>query len=70
MTYEYFINLDERGEFFGDVRNPAGKTVFEIHGFDIFENGFMNHSRDITSLELHLKNLKIITADDRVVKGN
>lgn len=28
--YKYFINLDERGSFYADVRNQAGKTVFEI----------------------------------------
>lgn len=28
--FEYFINLDERGSFYADVRNPQGETVFEI----------------------------------------
>jgi hypothetical protein len=36
---EYYINLDERGEFFADVRNAEGDTVFEIHGFDISKTG-------------------------------
>jgi hypothetical protein len=31
--YRYFINLDERGSFSADVRNPRKRTIFEIHGF-------------------------------------
>ena len=29
MQYEYFINLDERGEFYADVRDPDGNTVYK-----------------------------------------
>jgi len=28
--FEYFINLDERGEFFADIRNDQGETILEI----------------------------------------
>jgi hypothetical protein len=48
-TYQYYINLDERGYFYADVRNSSGKTVFEIKAGDslpegqtsIFEDGFI-----------------------------
>jgi len=36
MMYEYYINLDERGEFYADVRTEDTQdTVYEIKGFDI-----------------------------------
>ena len=40
MNFKYYINLDERGEFFADVRNSNDETIFEIHDFEIFEDGF------------------------------
>ena len=69
VTYEYFINLDERGEFSADVRN-AGKTVFEIEGFDIFEDGFMDHKRDLSGLTEYLCDLGIIFHKDAIVLAN
>lgn len=32
--FGYFVNLDERGEFYADVRDEAGKTVYEIRSED------------------------------------
>lgn len=29
-VYRYFINLDERGEFYADVRNIRDRYIFEI----------------------------------------
>lgn len=69
-TYYYFINLDERGEFFADVRNSKGSTVFEIHGFDIFEDGFMEHSNDLSGLFDYLYELNIIEFNSEIKKGN
>lgn len=66
----YFINLDERGEFQADVRNDQGETVFEIEGFDIFEDGFMKHKRDTHNLEKYLYDLGIIGRADIVCEGN
>ncbi len=70
MQYEYFINLDERGEFYADVRDPDGNTVFEIKGFDIFKDGFMKNKYDIVGLGdlLHLHGVmpKLAT----LVRGN
>ena len=69
-TYEYFINLDERGEFFADVRSPMGTTIFEIHGFDIFEDGFMRNNQDLDGLESHLQDLGLLEAEDTICHGN
>lgn len=67
---QYFINLDERGEFYADVRDPDGNTVYEIHGFDIFEDGFMKHKHDLGNLEEHLHMLGFMPKGATLVHGN
>lgn len=67
---EYYINLDERGEFFADVRNVEGDTVFEIHGFDIFEDGFMRHKNDTAGLLDYLRGLGIAARNETITKAN
>ena len=67
-AFKYFINLDERGEFYADVRNPQGDTVFEIKGFDIFEDGFMNDKADMGGLKEYLVSLGIMTDDQQLFK--
>lgn len=46
MYYKYYINLDERGEFYADIREDGGKTVFEIadadHMWEPIEDGWMD----------------------------
>jgi hypothetical protein len=64
MAHTYHINLDERGEFFADVRDENDTTVFEIHGFDIFEDGFMADAHDIDGLTAYLQHLNIIQSSD------
>lgn len=67
-VYTYYINLDERGCFCADVRNPNGKTVFEIKAGDeleedetsIFEDGFMKHKDDMEGLQTYLRQLGFI----------
>ncbi len=70
MQYEYFINLDERGEFYADVRDPEGYTVFQVNGFDIFEDGFMDHKYDLAGLEAYLGILGILPKGASLVRGN
>jgi len=65
-VYEYHINLDERGEFYADVRNVNGKTVFEIKGFDVFEDGWMDDKHDIQGLREYLISLGIMKTDQRL----
>ena len=64
MKHTYHINLDERGEFYADVRDENEETVFEIHGFDIFEDGFMKHSQDREGLVSYLFDLGIFKQTD------
>lgn len=69
-TFQYFVNLDERGEFFADVRDADGNTVYEIHGFDIFEDGYMEHAKDLRGLHETLIEWGIIPALSRLTFGN
>ena len=70
MQYKYFINLDERGEFYADVRDPDGNTVYEIHGFAFFEAGFMKHKDDLEGLEDHLHMQGVMPKGATLVRGN
>lgn len=63
-VFEYYINLDERGDFYADVRTKSGKTVMEIKGFDIFEDGFMQNKKDMRGLKEYLVSLKIMNDID------
>ena len=70
MQYNYYINLNERGYFFADVRNNDGETIFEIHGFDIFEDGFMSDQDDLDGLHELLVSHGYINKTDEIVRGN
>lgn len=77
VIYKYYINLDERGMFYADVRNLNDKTIFEIkinppYGVydNIFENGYMKHKNDLKGLEEYLKQLGIMEKRGILEKGN
>lgn len=69
--FGYYIDLDERGDFQADIRDEAGKTVFEITagsslGEDessIFDDGFMRDKNDIDGLAEYLPELGVIPRD-------
>lgn len=64
MQYTYHINLDERGSFEADVRNAFDRSVFEISGYEIFEDGFMKNKTDVSGLEKYLKQIGILQPTD------
>ena len=68
-VYRYFINLDERGEFYADVRNIRDSSIFEIKGFDIFEDGWMRHKHDMDGLKRYLVHLGLMKSDQRISMG-
>ena len=70
MIYTYYINLDERGEFFADVRDHAENTVYEIHGFDVFEDGFMTDKTDMNGLRDYIADLGILNRSDNILPAN
>lgn len=66
-VFTYVINLDERGCFYADVRDPQDKTVYEIriegnpeNDSTIFEDGFMKHKHDTEGLREYLVSLGIM----------
>jgi hypothetical protein len=73
-NFEYFINLDERGEFNADVRNGKGKTVFEIPDIEalneFIEDGFANHGRDLDGINEYLQTVGILPTGAKLVRGN
>jgi hypothetical protein len=74
-VFGYYINLDERGDFYADVRTEQEKTVCEIRAGEslgedesnIFEDGFMKNKHDVAGLESYLKSLKIIPENGKVM---
>jgi hypothetical protein len=63
--YLYYINLDERGGFYADVRGKNGKTVLEIRGGNelpegessLVDDGFMRNFRDIDGLRDYMRSI-------------
>lgn len=69
MDYYYYIDSDERGEFSASVRDSLDSVVFNINGFDIFEDGFMRDKLDLIGLEKYLIDLVVIGFFDKIVLG-
>jgi hypothetical protein len=65
-TYFYHINLNERGQFYADVRDEKDNTIFEIKGFEIFKDGFMTNVKDMNGLKNYLVNLSLISKQDEL----
>lgn len=53
-AFGYYVNFDRSDEFFADVRNTIGKTVFELHDTSIIDLGLMRHKRDVGGLRDYL----------------
>lgn len=76
--YGYYINLDERGDFYADVRDADGSTVFEIRAGEslgedessIFEDGLMRDKHDLSGLTEHLRSLGVIPQDAKVLRSS
>lgn len=69
QDFEYYINCNERGEFSADVRQGK-KTVFEISGYEIFEDGYMAHPSDLEGLRDYMTDMGIMRTCDRLFEGN
>ncbi len=69
-VYRYFINLDERGEFYADVRNVRDRSIFEIKGFEIFEDGWMRHKHDLDGLKRYLVHLGLMKGNQEFSMGD
>lgn len=63
----YFVNLDERGEFYANVRDVDGETVYEVRSdeggsISLIEDGFMSHKEDLSGLEEYLQDMGVISS--------
>jgi hypothetical protein len=68
----YFINLDERGEFYADIRiGESGKSIVEIDtDYAQFLSQERVNVRDVHSVEAYFKDLGDILKGERLLKGN
>jgi hypothetical protein len=81
MEYFYFINLDERGEFYADVRDDEENTIIEfgdairaetsnMHSMpELIQEGYVKHGTDLKSIEKYLKDLGLFRSNDTLVKA-
>ena len=75
--YRYYVNLNERGSFYADVRDEAGETVFEVRAGNelpegepsLVEDGFMRDLLDTFGLTEYLRELNVIPFDAHVILG-
>jgi len=72
-VYGYYVDHDERGEFYADVRDVDGKTVYEIGGsgdpnLSIIEDGFIAGRDDLPGLQTYLRDIGIIPDDGEVLE--
>lgn len=70
-TYDYHIDLDERGEFAATVYDSKGRQVYCVSSDDDgltqeIEDGWMRHKRDTRGLAQYLAHLGIIGDSDRI----
>lgn len=73
--FGYYVNLDERGDFYADVRNPSGETIFEIRSGEdgsiaLIEDGFMRHKTDLDGLAGHLVDLGLIGSEAELIPSD
>jgi|CEGC01.1.fsa_nt_gi hypothetical protein len=74
-TYGYFVNLDERGEFYADVRSEDSKTLYEVRSDEDgeiwqIEFGFMADPHDVSGLFEMLVQNGVLSKDDELLPAN
>jgi hypothetical protein len=71
MKLEYFINLDERGEFYSDVRDAAtGETIVEFHREADEWDEDDEDVRDCNAVLRYLIDSCIVPKGSTIVRGN
>jgi hypothetical protein len=72
VKLEYFINLDERGEFYSDVRNAkTGETLIEFHteeAIEWTEDG--DNIRDAKTVLTYLIDVGVVRKGSTIEMGN
>lgn len=70
--FGYYINLDERGEFYADVRNSAGETICEFHTQDareLIEDGLIKNIRDPHEVGRHLISTGVLPSGSELLSS-
>ena len=67
--FYYFINLNERGCFYADVRDKEENTVYEIFDTQMVEDGYLKHMQDITGLHHYLTQFGILPPGSTMGRG-
>lgn len=73
--YGLIVNLDERGQFYADVCDLDGTTVFEIKsdeeegGIWLIDDGYMKHKEDVSGLQDYLVEMEVIPAKSSVFEA-
>lgn len=62
-VFGYYVNFDRPEEFFADVRNTVGETIFELRDMSIIELGAMQHKRDVNGLRRYLVREGVMAPD-------
>jgi hypothetical protein len=62
-AFGYYVNFDRPDNFFADVRNALGKTVFELRDTQIIEHGVMRDKRDVEGLRDFLVERGVMSDD-------
>lgn len=70
--FGYYINLHERGDFYADVRNQVGESIFELRADEegsvsLIEAGYMKDYKDIDGLSEYLKSVDVIGKDSTLM---
>lgn len=72
-SFGYYVNLEERGNFYADVRDVRGNTIYEVRSDDEdgtigeVENGFMSDPHDLEGLSGYLANIAVIAKGDEIL---
>lgn len=68
VLFGYYVNLDERGEFYADVRAADGESIFDLRSDDdgriqLIEDGFLGHKNDLDGLQQYLQHMGLMPDD-------
>lgn len=66
-AFGYYVNFDKPDQFFADVRNALGKTVFELRDTEIIDSGVMSDKRDVAGLREFLIERGVMHNDEMLL---
>lgn len=73
IKYKWYINLDEHGRFYGDLRREDQGVIFEIDEnklHEMVDDGVIRHGRDLPGLWNYLRKRGVIEWPSTITRGN